>query len=59
MAISWDWIISAGILIGLGLIIASRVTNQKVPELLAGIKDFIAGTKDDALERGEELLYYD
>jgi len=59
MEINWDFLISAGILIWLGLIIAARVTQQKIPELLSGLKDFLTGTKEEALERGEELLYYD
>ena len=59
MSIDWEFLISAAILIWLGLVIAARITQQKLPELLSGIKDFITGSKEEALERGEELLYYD
>ena len=59
MAVNWDWIVSAVILIWLGLVIAAAMTKQKIPELLSGIRDFITGSKEEALERGEELLYYD
>lgn len=58
MEINWDFIVSGAILIWLGLVIAARITKQSIPELLEGIKDFIAGTREEALERGEELLLY-
>lgn len=56
---NWDWLISGTILIWLGLTVAAKMTHQKIPELLSGIKDFIQGTTSEASERGEELLYYD
>lgn len=59
MNINWDFLISALILIWLGLVIAARVTKQNVPELLNGMKDFITGRGGDAIEGGEDLLYYD
>ncbi len=59
MAVNWDFIVSGVILIWLGLVVAAKITNQTLPELFTGMSDFIAGRKDDALERGEELLYYD
>ena len=57
MASSWDWIISLVILLWLGLVIAAGVTKQTIPELLSGIRDFISGTRQDVVERGEELIY--
>lgn len=57
MAINWDPIINAAILIVLGLWLMAAVTKQTVAEMLHGIMDIINGTKDDALEKGEELLY--
>ena len=59
MDINWDWLISAIILIWLGLVIVAKMTNQKISELLIGIKDFITGRSEEVTERGEELLYYD
>ena len=59
MAVNWDLIINAVIMIGLGLWFAAAITKQTIPELIHSITDFINGTKDDALEKGEELLYYD
>jgi hypothetical protein len=59
MAINWDFIINAVILIGLGIWFLSAVTKQTVPELIHSIKDIINGTGESALEKGEELLYYD
>ncbi len=59
MAINWDPIISGVIIVFSGLWIMAKFTKQTVPELLHGVMDFINGTKDDALEKGEELLYYD
>ena len=59
MEFDWDFLISAGILLWLGLVIGAKMTHQTIGELLTGMKDFINGTREDALERGEELLYYD
>ncbi len=56
---NWDWLISGAILIWLFLVIAAKMTSQKIPELLTGIKEFITGTSESALEKGEELAYYD
>lgn len=59
MALNWDWLISAAILIWLFLVIGAKMTNQKIPELLGGIRDFITGRGEDAIETGEKLAYYD
>ena len=59
MALSWDWAISGAILIWLFLTIAAKMTNQKIPELLTGLKDFATGAGEDAIERGEQLAYYE
>ena len=56
---NWDFIINAVILIGLGLWFVAAITKQTIPELIQSVTDYINGTKDDALEKGEELLYYD
>lgn len=59
MEIDWDIIISAIILIWLFLAIASRITNQKISEMLSGIRDFVSGSGEEVTEKGEELLYYE
>lgn len=59
MAFNWDLVINALILITLGLVFAARITKQTISELLGGIRDFINGTREEAIERGEELLYYE
>ncbi len=59
MAMNWDWLVSTVILLWLGLTIAAKITNQKIPELLEGIRDFFTGASEDAIERGAELAYYD
>jgi len=56
---NWDPIINGAVLIICVLWLASVVTKQTIGEMLRGIIDFINGTKDDALDKGEELLYYD
>ena len=59
MAINWDPIINAIIMIAIGIWLTCAVTKKSVPELISSISDIINGTKDDVLEKGEELLYYD
>lgn len=58
MASNWDWAISGSILIWLFLVIAAKMTRQSIPDLLNGLKDFVTGTGEDAIERGEQLEYY-
>lgn len=59
MAINWDMIINAGVLILIGIWLTCAITKQTLSELINSINDIINGTGDDALEKGEELLYYD
>lgn len=59
MNMNWDWLISASIIIGLILIIIARVTGQTIVELLRDIRDFLRESKEDAIERGQELVYYE
>ena len=59
MAFNWDLVITPVIMIAIILWIVCGVTKQTVAELIESIKDIINGKKDDALEKGEELLYYD
>lgn len=57
--VNWDNLISVLILVAIGIWIACGVSKKTLPELIESIKDIINGTKDDALEKGEKLLYYD
>jgi len=50
---NWDWMVSALILIWLGLTIAAAVTKQTIPELLSGLTEWIRNTKEEADERGK------
>ncbi len=59
MASNWDWAISGTIIIWLFITIAAKMTRQTIPDLLNGLKDFATGAGEDALERGEDLAYYD
>ena len=59
MAINWDPIITGGILILCGLWVMAKFTNQTIGEMIHNIIDYINGTREDALEKGEELLYND
>ena len=59
MAFSWDWLVSIVILLWIGLAMTAAVTKQTLGELLGEIKDAIMGTGEEALERGEQLAYYD
>ena len=59
MESNWDWLISGSILIWLFLVIAAKMTRQSIPDLLHGLKDFATGASEDAIERGEQLAYYD
>ncbi len=44
---SWDWIISFGIIAALILTIWAKASHMTIPELLADIKDrFIDGTEN-------------
>jgi len=52
---SWDWIISATILIWFGLVIASRVTRQTIPELIAGIKESLVGGAEESIDYATEV----
>jgi len=56
---NWDFLINAIILIAIGLWFLAAVTKKTVPELINSVSDFINGTGEDALEKGEELLYND
>jgi len=48
----WDWIISAGIILFLILIIWSKIEQQHIRDTLEDIKEFIIGFKEDATPEG-------
>ncbi len=59
MAMNWDPIVNAVVMILVALWLICAVTKQTLPELISSVKDIINGTGEDALEGGEKLLYYD
>ena len=56
---SWDSIIAFLIIAGLILAAWARVSNQTVAELLREILDILRDAKENAAERGEEIIYYE
>jgi len=59
MAITWDWVLTILILVGLFLAIWARITQQTIKELLEDIRDFIIETKDKSVDKGVDLVYYE
>jgi len=57
MPINWDWLISGGIILGLILSIAARMSQQTIIELLRDIKDFISESREEAVEGTQEVIY--
>ena len=57
MAISWDWVISTAIIVGLILAIWARITRQTIPELMSQLKEFIADTKEGIQDKAEVIVY--
>jgi len=51
----WSWLISAGVIIFLILIIWSKIEQQHIKDTLEDIKEFIMGFKDNAPE-GVEVI---
>ena len=59
MAVNWDPIINGLVMILVSLWLICAVTKQTLPELINSVKEIINGSGEDALEKGEELLYYE
>ena len=59
MEFNWDLLVSILILVGLGLMIAAKITNQKIIDLLRDIRDFISESREEAVERGQEVFTYE
>ena len=55
---NWDWLITAAILITLGLAIWAKVSKQTIPELLGNIRDVLRDTKDDVADETENYSLY-
>ena len=53
--IDWDWIISATILIVLGLGFWAKLSRQTIPELLASIKEALSDKGEDSVEYVEQV----
>ncbi|MFW6225587.1 MAG: hypothetical protein ACOC3V_01345 [bacterium] len=43
----WDWLITGGVLITMGLAIWARVSNQTIPELLSEIREMFRDNTED------------
>ncbi len=59
MAVNWDWLLGFGIIVGLILTFAAKITGQTIGQLLTDMREFIMDTKDEAIEKGEEIAYYE
>ncbi len=46
----WDWIISATILIVLGLGFWAKLSRQTIPELLASIKEAFSDKSEESMD---------
>ena len=55
----WDWLITALIILGLIFAIWSRITGQRIIELLRDIRDFFIESKENVTERGGEFILYE
>ncbi len=51
-AMSWDWVISTAIIVGLILTMWAKVTKQNIPDLLRGIKEVMQESGED----GEDII---
>jgi len=59
MEINWDLIINFLVIASIILIAISKLTGQTIGELFRGIRDFMLETKEEVVENGENLVYYD
>ena len=50
MALNWDWLISATILIVLGLGFWAKLSRQTIPELLAAIRDAFSDKSEESMD---------
>ncbi len=48
--IDWDWLISATILIVLGLGFWAKLSRQTIPELLASIRDAFSDKSEESMD---------
>jgi len=56
---SWDWLLSVAIIVGLILAFWARITKQTIGELLSDITDWIRGFGEETSERGEQIVFYE
>ena len=56
---NWDTLISAVILIVLGLGFWARISNQTIPELFRGIKEALEESREDSYEYAEDVISND
>ena len=55
---NWDWLITATILITLGLAIWAKVSRQTIPELLGNIREMFTNTEEDVVDEVENYSLY-
>lgn len=56
---SWDWIITATILVVLVLGFWAKISRQTIGELIRDIMDKIKGTTEDSIDYATEVVSYD
>jgi len=54
---AWDILITGGVLIGLGLIIWSKLTGMTLKEMLISLKEIIGGVKNSGEEVMQEVIW--
>ncbi len=59
MDLNWDWLISATILIVLGLGFWAKLSRQTIPELLAAIRDAFSDRSEESLDYVENRTILD
>ena len=53
--VSWDWIISATIILVLALGFWSKISRQTIPELIRDLIDKAKGTSEDSVDYAMEI----
>lgn len=52
---NWEWLISATVLIVLGLGFWAKISKQTIAELIADIIDRLKGTSEDSVDYATEI----
>lgn len=59
MAVNWDLIINVVVIGTIIIVFLSKMLGMKISEMFNGIRDFITDSKDEAVEKSEDLVYYE